>query len=925
MSLVLPDWVSHDMEGDGQVTKRVTIFSIHVHPDGSRIATAGLDSKIKVWATAPILDPKVESDSAASRLLCTLARHSGSVLVVRWSASGRFLASGSDDTIAMVWDLDPTGLASGSVFGASDAEANIEAWRPHRRLAAHESDVVDLAWSTDTDDAYLATVGLDSAVYVWSGPRPGPGSFERIKKIDGHAGFVKGVVWDPVGAFLATASDDKSVRIWNVEKGFTEEVVVTAPFKTSPSTIFFSRPSWSPDGAHLLCANGMSGPVFVATVVERPTPERGSWTSDIHLVGHENSVIATAFSPKFFKSRDPHPNPSPATVLALGSLDESISIWITGQQRPLLVSKHVFERQPMDLSWSSDGLTLYACSADGRVAAFMLNEEILSPLETEEKLETARASFGWRKSRRVLYQVPPAPPAQHIGSDGTNVLIPRRRGVPPLNGRNAGTSAPAGSTPQRLVQNITRDAKGRRRIQPTLVGSGSNPGSDYQAALRSSDDNAMQIDGTLQHVGPSLLPALGGYGQLSAAHTFASTSATLAELLDADASTRRGKDVGRTLGGESSLKPPLQVMNLGLPNAAPSHFNPPSILSFYTREGPGCVFEAYNSIGGNTQILLRVDDGKGIAWIDVLHSPVIAATSTSSFTAVSLENREVLIYSQKGRRVSSFILEHHVFRAEASGNTLVIVDLNADLRRWNVELGESNGQLVSVKGLIQSPTGANAVKFWVHGNGSPVFILSDETAYTLNAAQAAWTCVSSGWWAVSSAAWDARARGRESVGASASNNDALAGSLAREPVKYIERAINDLRVSSPDTARQYPSLIVNGSAESEASIACTLRHLESRLLAAELLESPLEYRSFLQQYARKLADEGIRNMAEELIKSFLGPIYYKTHAQETWKPQILGLNKRELLAEVLKIMAKSRLLPGLVQTYAEHLRNVSAR
>ena len=33
--------------------------------------------------------------------------HTGPVLCVRWAHSGRWLASGSDDEIVMIWDLDP--------------------------------------------------------------------------------------------------------------------------------------------------------------------------------------------------------------------------------------------------------------------------------------------------------------------------------------------------------------------------------------------------------------------------------------------------------------------------------------------------------------------------------------------------------------------------------------------------------------------------------------------------------------------------------------------------------------------------------------------------------------------------------------------------------------------------------------------------
>ena len=163
------------------------------------------------------------------------------MLVVRWSPSGRYLASGSDDTIALIWDLDPTGLG-GSSFGSLGEEVNIESWRPHRRLAGHESDIVDLAWSCDQDDSYVATVGLDSRVIVWSGPRDGAGGFERVKVINGHQGFVKGVVWDPIGRYLATASDDKSVKFWQVGGDWSLQRTITKPFEGSPNSTFFQRP-----------------------------------------------------------------------------------------------------------------------------------------------------------------------------------------------------------------------------------------------------------------------------------------------------------------------------------------------------------------------------------------------------------------------------------------------------------------------------------------------------------------------------------------------------------------------------------------------------------------------------------------------------------------------------------------------------------
>jgi protein HIRA/HIR1 len=72
----------------------------------------------------------------------------------------------------------------------------------------------------------LASTGLDSKVWIWDGQTFGELSRgreaqwrgwqvfklgwklttckDRLRKIDQHEGFVKGVCWDPVGNYLAT-------------------------------------------------------------------------------------------------------------------------------------------------------------------------------------------------------------------------------------------------------------------------------------------------------------------------------------------------------------------------------------------------------------------------------------------------------------------------------------------------------------------------------------------------------------------------------------------------------------------------------------------------------------------------------------------------------------------------------------------------
>lgn len=93
--------------------------------------------------------------------------------------------------------------------------------------------MTDLAWSPR--DRYLASVGLDSKVIIWCGYR-----LEALRKLEAHQGFVKGVCWDPVGQYMATQSDDKSVKVWRTTD-WVCEATITKPFQDSPGSTFFRR------------------------------------------------------------------------------------------------------------------------------------------------------------------------------------------------------------------------------------------------------------------------------------------------------------------------------------------------------------------------------------------------------------------------------------------------------------------------------------------------------------------------------------------------------------------------------------------------------------------------------------------------------------------------------------------------------------
>lgn len=62
-----------------------------------------MDGVIRIWRVSGLFESLEEQKG--KNLLASMSRHNGSVLCVRWSSKG-MLASSSDDTIILIWQLD---------------------------------------------------------------------------------------------------------------------------------------------------------------------------------------------------------------------------------------------------------------------------------------------------------------------------------------------------------------------------------------------------------------------------------------------------------------------------------------------------------------------------------------------------------------------------------------------------------------------------------------------------------------------------------------------------------------------------------------------------------------------------------------------------------------------------------------------------
>lgn len=335
-------------------------------------------------------------DKSLRRALCSMSRHNGAVTSLKFSPDGRWLASGSDDKIVLIWEKDDS--QASNTFGVEHAD--LEHWTVRKRLVAHDNDIQDICWSPDGN--LLVTVGLDRSIIIWNAL-----TFEKIKRYDIHQSMVKGIVFDPANKFFATASDDRTVRIFRYYKKMNEynsyefqmEHIVVDPLKKSPLTSYFRRMSWSPDGQHLAVPNATNGPVPSVAIVNR-----GNWGSDVSLIGHEAPVEVCSFSPRLFQidTEQDKEDPQFQTVLATGGQDRTLAIWSTSNSKPIVVCQDIVDNSITDICWAPDGETLYFSCLDGSVTCVHFTKGELGQVVSEELIDQQLNRYGADRESTIL-------------------------------------------------------------------------------------------------------------------------------------------------------------------------------------------------------------------------------------------------------------------------------------------------------------------------------------------------------------------------------------------------------------------------------------------------------------------------------------------------------------------------------------------
>lgn len=437
-------------------------------------------------------------------------------------------------------DRDSVGWCADSI-GSNEAPP-VENWRTIRRLIGHDNDVQDLGWSYDS--SILVSVGLDSKVVVWSGH-----TFEKLKTLSVHQSHVKGIAFDPANKYFATASDDRSIRIFRFTSpgpnssahdqmnNFVLEQTITPPFQNSPLTAYFRRCSWSPDGMHIAAANAVNGPVSSAAIINR-----GSWDGDINLIGHEAPIEVCSFSPRLYSSQpknvpDSQVHGQPVTVIACAGGDKSLSIWITSNPRPIVVAQEMAAKSISDLAWSPDGRCIFATALDGTILGLRFEDgELGYPMDLEEneksltKFGTNRKGAGIAETTDGLLLEEKSKAGEIKGVEGRMGALMGDAGNAAADNMVNGKTAPLpsnGTTPARGPSPAPDTQRAQPNGTPAVAAAASEPEKPdpYQAKLEKLKQRPSYTKEGKKRIAPLLVSGAGaGESSLPQARLMASVS-----------------------------------------------------------------------------------------------------------------------------------------------------------------------------------------------------------------------------------------------------------------------------------------------------------------------------------------------------------------------------------------------------------------
>ncbi|WP_016952075.1 caspase family protein [Anabaena sp. PCC 7108] len=310
------------LKGHGEQVRDVS-FSL----DGKYIASASADKTIRFWQV--ILTPFLLEEyglNEPQRRVHEVSRREERVRVASRREERRKKKEGSNQF--QVEDINSVNFSKNRVLAAAGWDGKVSIWQKDQvtKFQAHK-DIIN-AVSFSNDGKILATASADKTVKIWNSQ-----NYQLLKTITGHQNRVTSISFSPDNQMLASGSADKTIKLWRLADG---KLLKTFTGHTDEVTSV----DFSPDSQMIVSGS------FDNTVK--------LWRIDGTLVrdciGHSLAISSVKFSPD-------------GKIIAAASWDNSIKIWNVATGK-LINTFSGHNDGVTSLSFTTDSQILASGSAD---------------------------------------------------------------------------------------------------------------------------------------------------------------------------------------------------------------------------------------------------------------------------------------------------------------------------------------------------------------------------------------------------------------------------------------------------------------------------------------------------------------------------------------------------------------------------------